>query len=93
MLTEVRIRTGKKNDKDNNGKGSNNKNINYTKFTGPQMTMEAKMIFYTDDWHNKLTDAQRKKLKDLEAKVKAENNNSPVSQTYNNNSSETQPEQ
>jgi hypothetical protein len=73
-------------------KWSNNKNINYTKFTGPQMTVEAKMIFATDYWYNKLTDAQRKKLKVLKAKAKAQNNNnSPVSQTYNNNSSETQP--
>jgi hypothetical protein len=56
------------------------------------MTMEAKMIFSTDYWHNKLTDAQRNKLKDLKAKAKAQNhNNSPVSQNYNNKSSETQP--
>jgi hypothetical protein len=47
------------------------------------MTMEAKMIFLTDDWHNKLTDAQRQKLKDLKAKAKAQNNNnSPVIYTY-----------
>jgi hypothetical protein len=38
--------------------------------------MEAKMIISTDDWHNKTTDAQRKKLKDLKAKAKAQNNNS-----------------
>ena len=54
------------------------------------MIMEYKMIFSTDDCHNKLTDSQSKKLKDLKAKAKAQNNNTPVSTLYQNNASETQ---
>jgi hypothetical protein len=36
--------------------------IQYTKYTGPQMSMAAPMIFSSDDWKNKLTQAQRDKL-------------------------------
>jgi hypothetical protein len=59
----------------NGGRGGNNNNQNqhnttFTKYTGAQMVMEAKMSFSRDDW-KKLTDAQKAKLKELKANAKA----------------------
>jgi hypothetical protein len=46
----------------NNGQNGGTKPpIQYTKYTGPQMSMAAPMIFSSDDWKNKLTQAQRDK--------------------------------
>ena len=37
----------------------------FTTYTGPNMVLTSNMFFSKDDWHNKLTEAQRTKLKDL----------------------------
>ena len=75
----------------NGGRGGNHNTYSgqYTKYTGPQMQMEAKMIFSREDWA-KLSQSQKDKLKELKAKAKAkaQNNNTNA---YNASSSQTQP--
>jgi hypothetical protein len=57
----------------NNGQNGGTKPpIQYTKYTGPKMSMAAPMIFTSEDWKNKLTQAQRDKLKELKIRVKSQ---------------------
>jgi hypothetical protein len=61
------------------------------------MQMTPPMIFSTDDWKNKLTQAQHDKLKELKARAKAQsqnqspNQNSTPSSKFNANSTQSQP--
>jgi hypothetical protein len=80
----------------NNGhNGGNKPPIQYTKYTGPQMSMAAPMIFTSEDWKNKLTQAQRDKLKELKIGAKSQtksiNHNSTPTSTYNGNVTQSQP--
>jgi hypothetical protein len=80
----------------NNGQNGGNKpSIQYTKYTGPQISMAAPMIFPSEDWNNKLTQAQRDKLKELKVRAKSQpqsnNHNSTPSSTYNANATQSQP--
>jgi hypothetical protein len=80
----------------NNGQNGGTKPpIQYTKYTGPQMAMAAPMIFSSDDWKNKLPQAQRDKLKELKIRAKSKtqsnNHNSTPSSTYNANATQSQP--
>jgi hypothetical protein len=49
----------------NGQNGGSRPPIQYTPYTGPQMTMAPAMIFTSDDWKYKLTPAQCDKLKKL----------------------------
>jgi hypothetical protein len=55
------------------------------------MSMVAPMIFLSDDWKNKLTQAQRNKFK-IRAKAQGlqNNHNSTPSSTYNSNMTQSQ---
>jgi hypothetical protein len=59
------------------------------------MSMAAPMIFMSEDWKNKLTQAQRDKLKKLKIMAKSQtqsnNHNSTPSSTYNANANQSQP--
>jgi hypothetical protein len=71
--------------------------IQYTTYTGPQMAMASAMIFTSDDWKYKLTQALCDKLKELKIRAKAQSqsniHNSTPKSTYNANSSQSQPSQ
>jgi hypothetical protein len=55
----------------NNGQnGGSSPPIQYTTYSGPQMTMAPAMIFTSYDWKYKLTQAQRDKLKELNIRAR-----------------------
>jgi hypothetical protein len=59
------------------------------------MSMAAPMIFTPEDWKNKLTQAQRDKLKEFKIRAKSQtqsnNHNSTPSSTYNANATQSHP--
>jgi hypothetical protein len=71
--------------------GGNQKHFQFTNNTGPQTVMTIKMIFTTDDWKHKLTQAQHDDLKEVKFKAKAQSNSSASSSTYKANSTQSQP--
>jgi Reverse transcriptase (RNA-dependent DNA polymerase) len=74
------------------GRGGGSNRTNYTKYTGPNMTMLATMIFTRDDWKNKLTEAQKTKLIELKKDKKDSiTRPSPSSTSLSVNSTQIQP--
>jgi len=62
--------TNNRNSSNNTNKGQNRSEQEYTTYTGPNMVMKPWMIFEKSVFLNKLTDKQRKELKELHAKKK-----------------------